>query len=344
MLVTGRSALSKFLLIVTFLFLSDAAVSQVFPDAEVDSLLRKGINYIVAHQYDEAKTTFTYLDNKFSELPLGKIYLAATKIAYAYDFESPFDEKYIEDNLLEAQRLSENILSRNQNDKWNVYYFALTRGYSAYYQAVKGGWFNALRTGLSSVSAFEKCLELDPEFYEAWIAIGSYEYWKSRKTEFLSWLPFINDNQSFGIEKLKLAIGLTEYNSHTAIHSLLWIYIDQENYPAAAELAEYAVEKHPESRVFRWGLARAYEDIDTKKSINIYYEVLDSYRKSGVKSMVNEITLKHIIAQQYLKLGEKEKAKILCLEILGYQDLTGFEKEKLEDRLKRVRTLLKELG
>jgi hypothetical protein len=61
------------------------------------------------------------------------------------------------------------------------------------------------------------------------------------------------------------------------------------------------------SRVFKWGLARAYEEIDLRKSIETYFEILNSYLKTGVRTRVNEITLKHIIAQQYVKLGEKKK-------------------------------------
>jgi tetratricopeptide (TPR) repeat protein len=341
MLVTGHSVLFKIILLLLFV-LPCSLKAQVYPAAEVDSLLRTGIDHIVNHKYQEAEKTFTSLDLKFPELPLGKIYLAAVRIAYAYDFETPFDEKYIENNLKEARALSEKLLKKKETDKWNIYFYALSGGYYAYYQALKGNWFDALKTGLSSVSAFEECIELDTDFHEAWIAIGTYQYWKSSKTEFLSWLPFVSDNRDFGIEKLKHAIDSSVYNTHIAIHSLIWIYIDRKDFKAAFELSRYAVEKFPASRIFKWGLARAYEEMDLRKSIETYFEILNSYLKTGVRTRVNEITLKHIIAQQYVKLGEIEKARELCSEILDYKDLTGFEKDKLEERLKRVRTLLEE--
>jgi tetratricopeptide (TPR) repeat protein len=343
MLVTGRLVLFNILLFLLCLF-PYYLTAQVYPDAEVDSLLRTGIEHIVNHRYEEAESTFVVLDNKYPGLPLGKIYLAAVRIAYVYDFETPFDDQFIEDNLQRAQSLSERLLEHNKSDKWNVYFYGLARGYSAYYEAVKGNWLSALSKGLSAVSAFEECLELDPDFHEAWIAIGTYEYWKSRKTEFLSWLPFVNDNRSIGIERLRHAIDSSVYNTHIAIHSLIWIYIDQKNYSSASELSKTAVEKFPGSRVFKWGLARAYEEVDTKKSIDIYFKILNSYLQTGIRTRVNEITLKHIIAQQYMKLGEKQKAIKLCTEILDLNDLTKFEKEKLDDRLKRVRTLHRELS
>ncbi|MFO7526496.1 MAG: hypothetical protein R6W68_13675 [Ignavibacteriaceae bacterium] len=343
MQVTGHLVRSDFIAAILLFIFTCAANAQVYPDQKVDNLLRTGINFIVDQKYDNARKVFNELDSIHSELPLGKIYLAATEIAYSFDFEIPFDSELIESNLENAIIQAEKILERNQNDKWNVYFYALARGYASYYQAINGNWFIALKTGLSSVSAFEECLELDPEFYEAWIAIGTYEYWKSSKTDFISWLPFINDDKKSGIEKLKLAVKSSGYNSHIAIHSLIWIYIDQEEFDSALTLAKYAVEKHPDSRIFKWGLARSFEEKDIQKSIDTYFEILESYKQTGIRTRVNEITLKHIIAQQYSKIRENTKAIKLCEEILANDDLTKFEKNKLEDRLKRVRNLLQKL-
>lgn len=341
--MTGHLVRFNFLAALLLVMITSTVNAQVFPDQKVDSLLRTGINFIVDQKYDAAKKVFNELDINHPELPLGKIYNAATEIAYSYDFEFPFNTELIESNLEDALIQAEQILERNQNDKWNVYFYALARGYASYYQAINGNWFNALKTGLSSVSAFEECLELDPEFYEAWIAIGTYEYWKSSKTDFLSWLPFMNDDKKSGIQKLKLAIKSSGYNSHIAIHSLIWIYIDQEDFDSALTLAKYAVEKHPESRIFKWGLARSFEEKDIQKSIDTYLEILESYKQTGIRTRVNEITIKHIIAQQYVKLNENDKAIRLCEEILAYDDLTKFEKKKLEDRMERVRKLLHKL-
>ena len=58
---------------------------------------------------------------------------------------------------------------------------------------------------------------------------------------------------------------------------------------------------------------------------------------------MNEITLKHLIAQQYLKLGEKEKSLKLCNEILSIKNLNEFEHSKLDERLQRVKDLQKTL-
>lgn len=331
------------LLLFVLFFSAPISFSQIYPDKVIDEQLRKGINHVVNHEYAQAKFIFEKLEKGYPDLPLGKIYLAAFEITYSYDFELPYNSKKIINLLNEAELLSERLIEKDKNNKWNIYLFALTQGYKSYYQVLNESWFKAIETGLSSISAFEDCLENDPNFYEAWIAIGTYEYWKSRKTEMLSWIPFITDKKQFGIEKLNLAKDSSFYNKHIAIHSLIWIYIDQNKYQEAIELATQVLKKNPKSRIYKWGLARAYENIDARKSIAYYKEILKSYQNSGVKSNINEITLKHLIAQLYGRLGELADAKKLCLEIIRTNDLNEFEREKLDERLDRVKSFLNEL-
>lgn len=343
MLVTELSAhFNK--LFTAVLFFSLSVFAQSYPDKKVDDLLRKGIDKIINQKYDEAKTIFSELDKQRSDLPLGKIYLAATEIAQSYDYDTPFNHKLITDYLETAKDISKKLLDSEKSNLWNKYFLAITEGYIAYYDAIRGSWLQAISTGLSSISLFEDILQSDSSFHDAYIAIGTYKYWKSAKTEFLNWLPFIDDEKDLGIKLLTSAVTNSSYNYHLAVNSLIWIYIDRERYADAIELADKALYKYPDSRIFRWGLARAYENINPQKSIKEYFNILRSYPDTLKSNRVNEVTLKHIIAQQYYKLGKKSDAKKLCEEILSIKNYSDYEKDKLESRLKRVQKLHKELS
>jgi tetratricopeptide (TPR) repeat protein len=326
------------------LFLSLSIFAQSYPDKKVDDLLRKGIDKIINQNYDEAKTIFSELDKLRSDLPLGKIYLAATEIAQSYDYEIPYNHKLITSYLESAKDISQKLLEKDERNLWNKYFLALTEGYIAYYDAIRGSWLQAISTGLSSISLFDDILESDSSFHDAYIAIGTYKYWESAKTEFLNWLPFIDDEKDLGIKLLSSAVKNSSYNYYLAVNSLLWIYIDRERYADAIELAEKALNKYPDSRIFRWGLARAYENINPQKSIKEYFNVFHSYPDTLKSNRINEVTLKHIIAQQYYKIGKKSDAKKLCEDILSIKNYSEYEKDKLESRLKRVQKLYKELN
>jgi tetratricopeptide (TPR) repeat protein len=230
-------------------------------------------------------------------------------------------------------------LLKNKKDIWNYYLLGLTEGYLSYYKGLNGSWLSSLNEAMNSVSSFEECLKINPTFVEAYSGIGNYKYWRSKKTESLNWLPFIHDERAEGINLLEKAVNVSSYSTYLAINSLIWIYMDKRTYYDAIHITEKALNRYPASRLFKWGLARAYEDIDRSKAIQYYYEILNSYPNLSGMNHYNEIVLKHIIAQQYAKSGDKLKALLLCNEILSIKKLSEFVKSKLGDRLSRVKDL-----
>ncbi len=341
---TGLLVHYKKIIVLIFFIFAFRNYAQTYPDPVVDSLLKCGTSDIIMQNYKHAKSTFEYLNNTYSKLPLGNIYLVATEIARAYDFEEPFNTDYITANLDTAESKTKSLLDKDENSLWNIYFRALDEGYYAYFQVLRKNWLSALSNGFDAVRDFQKCLNIDPDFYEANLAIGSYQYWRSRKTEFLKWIPFVKDETELGIKNLQIAVDHASYHRYSAINSLLWIYIDQKKFRAAIDLAEKTLKQFPGSRFFIWPLARAYEAVDIQKSIDEYNKLLDYYSGLPDSNFYNIIVIKHILAQQYVKLGNKKTALELCDQILSIKGLSDYVRDRLGDRLDRVRDLKEELS
>jgi tetratricopeptide (TPR) repeat protein len=336
----------SFKILFTFIFLINplSVSAQVYPDQKVDSLLRSGIENIILHNYDSAAKTFIILEKEYPGIPFGKIYLAANEIARSYDLAEPFNSDFIKTKIKEAAELSEKLLNADNKNIWNYYFLALAKGYEAYFEALNENWLSAFGTGITSVNIFEEILDMDPEFHDALIAIGTYKYWKSRKMNFLTWLPFISNEREEGVRLLEKTVRNGSYNTYLAANSLVWIYIDKGEFEKAIKTAEEALFNYPGSRIFNLGLARAYEDVDKQKTIDYYYSVLNSFSEKEKSNRYNEIVLKHHLAQQYARIGERAKAIQLCDEILAINNLTNFIKNKLGNRLERVQRLKTELS
>lgn len=328
------------LILVFILSFTAILYCQKYPDPKVDSLLESGINSLINQKYESAKKNFETLNNSYPNLPLGKIYLAAEEIAKSYDFNQKFNDELINKYLNSAMEEADSLLDDNDNVVWNIYLAALSKGYYAYYQALNRNWFSAISNGFDAVQDFHRCLRKDSLFYDSYTAIGNFEYWKSRKT---GWLPFVSDERKEGIEYLMKAVNNFGYNNYLAVHSLQWIYIDQEKYDDVINLSESVIRKYPDSRFFKWALARAYEGIDKKEAVKIYYEILNSYLKINKLSKFHEILLKHLIAQQYEQMGEFKKALTLCNEILTINYSTSWNKDRLDRRIERVKELKKKI-
>lgn len=333
--------LKLFLTFTAFILNAALFYCQTYPEHNVDSTLTTGISQIILQNYTAAEKTFKDLDKDFPGLPLGKIYLAAVQIAKSYDYGEEYNESFI-DSLLEMAENQSRELADTGGNIWNKYFLGLSEGYISYFKALTADWFNSLNEGINALRDFDDLVIKDKNFYEAYIAIGTFKYWKSRKTEFLSWIPGYTDEREEGINLLEKAIERSTYNRYLAVNSLIWIYIDQGEYIKAAGLAESALRQYPGSRFFMWGLARAYEDIDAEKSLGIYNEILNSLPAGS--NHYNEIILKHLVAQLYARTGSKEKAVHLCDEILAIRGLDKNTHSRLKNRLKRVEELKLELS
>jgi tetratricopeptide (TPR) repeat protein len=330
--------------IIILLLVSSLTFSQVHPDKNVDKLIRNGIENLVKHNYEKALGNFKVLTKEHSRLPLGDIFTAAVFIAEANDYGEKADIDTISKLISHADEKVKILYEAAPDDLWNNYYYAMVKGYSAYFEALNDNYLSAFAEGLSSISYFEKCIEKDSSFYEAYLALGIYKYWRSEKTASLSWLPFIEDEREIGIKYLKFALKHECYNSYLGINSLLWIYINQKEYGRAVKVVENSGNKYRDCRFLKWALADAYQRIDEKKAISIYYELLNFYMNLPGQNHLNEIILKHKIAMLYEQCGESKKALKLCDEILGLKSLNEYVKENLKDRLERIASLKSKLG
>ncbi len=329
-----RFSLGFILLITTFVS------AQVYPDSLVDKYLNVGINSILEQNYTQAEEQFNQLKIDYPNLPFGNIYLAATEIAKSLDYYQPFAEDSIFSYLDSAMEISEKRYDENDTLIWNLYFKALSEGYYAYFQAMRHNYFSAFTKGLNSINDYQKCLEYDPNFYESYVTIGTFNYWSSSKTLGLSWLPFANDNVAESIKMLEDVITKPVYNKYLAAYSLCWIYIDIKKPRKTVKLAKSILKTYPNSRLFTWVLADAYKRFDKEKAVENYWKVLNSFENNSNHLIVVKIVLMHKIAMLQFDLKEYDKSIELCNQILiNDTNLNDTQLDFIEKRLERVKTL-----
>ncbi|MDY0080574.1 MAG: tetratricopeptide repeat protein [Ignavibacteriaceae bacterium] len=331
------------LFILVCLLLAPALFSQSLPDKYLDSLVKAGIVHLTNQDYFRAELVFEKIRSTYPDNPLGNLYLAAGTILESSDYGLPLEEKKIEDLLDAAMKKANALLSDDSESLWNNYYVALVKGFEAYYNGLNGSMLSALSSGLKAVSYFEKCIAIDPDFSDAYIALGTYKYWKSDKTDFLNWLPFVTDERQTGIDYLRKGIYGNSKNALLGFNSLVWIYIRQKNFREALKIANDAIIRFPSSRMIKMSLARVHENSDFAKAISLYREVLASFEKENKLTNYRRVILLHKIAQNYQRLGDNKKALALCNEILAIKNFSAYESQKLQGRLKRVNELRDEL-
>jgi len=319
------------------LFISSIySIAQTHPNPEIHSLISTGISQIIVQQYGPAEQTFKQLEQKHPKQPYGKIYLGILEIVKAEDYGTQPNEAKIEDLLEEARVLTDDLLDKDDENIWNIYAAALCDGFAAYGSALSRNWVATFTSGYSALKNIEKCLAKNPSFTDGLIGRASFDYWKEKKA---GWLPFGSGDEKEAIRTLEKSINGVGYNVFLGVNSLLWIYIDREEYQKAVALADRTLLKTPNSRYFLWVKARALEKYDYRSSISVYNQLLNSYINEGKLSNHNKVVILHKLAINHNNLGEKQKALSLCTEALSVKLTTSYEKDRLEKRIENITKL-----
>jgi tetratricopeptide (TPR) repeat protein len=302
---------------IIFTTILGAAISQAQwkLDSSVHSLVVTGIDFILKQDYDRADSLFSVVTDRYPDQPAGYLYRAAVMQAYNIDFDVPIEQEKFDSLLMKGKNAAEKI-----SLPWNVYFLGTADGYDAYERVERGDWFGGVRKGMSSASKFEEIIENDSSFYDAYVGIGTYYYWRSRKTEFIRWLPFVKDDRALGISMLMTGAERSEYNRFAAMSALVSIYLDAENYKQAEAWSKRGLNSYPENRIFLWGLATALDRQNRSAEAGpAYSNLLENIMRAHAPHPYNEIVCRLNLVKSKIVLNDMADVFDHLHKILSYE-------------------------
>jgi tetratricopeptide (TPR) repeat protein len=318
----------------------DTTLAQRFPNERVHELLVEANDLGLKHHYDAELGKYQQIVELDPTSPLGYVNQAAVLQAKNMDYEVEIDGERIKSLLDKGVELARTMLKKETNNPWGFYFLGTAFGYYANYYARSRSWILAVNYAYKAKKEFERCIEADSAFYDVYAGLGTFRYWRSRKTEAFNWLPFLGDDREEGIRLIKVTIEKGLYNKYLAIHSLVWILIDAGQYAEAKSYCELALRDYPNSRFFLWALARSYEDVDFGTARELYRRVLASVRSEKTNNHYSEVVLLYIVAKLSYRMGEYATALETCQTILSFQDLDAEIKDRLTERIELTRKLM----
>jgi hypothetical protein len=177
---------------------SGAAGAGNVSDTRLGELRAAGFEALYNLDYEAARKNFREIARLFPDHPAGPQFLAATLWAQTlnesrrlqsslYNTESFYEQKEDKPDprLVEEFReltrtsaqLSKARLRRNPKDVEALYFLGATEGLkAAFATAVQRSFMSALSDGSSSVDRHREVLKLDPNFHDAELTIGLYDY------------------------------------------------------------------------------------------------------------------------------------------------------------------------
>lgn len=302
----------------------------------IDEMIRRGIRATILQQYEQAISIFDSLRIFATDDPRPDFYHAAALQSKMMDLESYEDEADFFSFIDKVLSSAENQIKKNPEKASGYFFKGGAFSYRGYYYAKKKEYARGLRDSITAVKYLSKAIAIDSTLYDAYLGIGFYKYWRGRLTQFVNWLPFVEDQSEEGLEMIHKAIEKGRYSRAAAINGLIWLDIDEENYGKAIQTSLRMLDEYPGSRFFLWPLAEAYyKDGNYDEAIATFRNLQLSYQHEENHNHYNEMICGYKMMKAYGKLNKPQEMCEISNRLLEVSPDESVRK-RLKDKLKEI--------
>jgi hypothetical protein len=327
----------------------------------LEDLHAKGSEALFNLDYEAARQKFKEMARLYPDDPSGPQMLAttlwletlnqarrlqaaiySTQSFYAGTEDKP-DPRVVQDFrdlTRQATQLAKARLRRNPRDPQTLYMLGATESLrGAFAATVERRFIAALRSGSDGIDTQREVLKLDPNFHDAELTIGMYDYIVGTlplTVRILASIGGIRGSKKRGIQTLERVAKEGQWTRDDAKVLLIAIYKKEKRFPEALALSRELQEKYPRNYLFRLETADSLVSeaaIERQASKTKDAEAMQSEAVRAFETMLHErsaagvapraLDLLHFrYGEALLLMGEAERA---AREFLAATTVKGAE-------------------
>lgn len=259
-----------------------APTAAAFDQKRFEALRGEGFEALYGLDYERARARFKEIARLYPEHPAGPQFLAAAVWlrtlnesrrlqASLYNTEGFYKEKddkpdpkmvaEFRELTRQAATLSEARLKRDPKDIEALYYLGATEGLKAAFGAmVERSWYSALRNGGDAVDRHRAVVKLDPNYHDARITIGMYEYVTGSlplPVKLAATIGGVRGSKKKGLAHIEQAAREGRFAQDDAKVLLIALYKREKRYLDAYKVADELGAKYPRNYLFKMEAADA---------------------------------------------------------------------------------------
>jgi len=267
-----------------------------------DTLRQEGFQSLYNLDYTTAREKFERMIEVAPDHPAGYLYLATnlwmnvlnssrrlqTGIYSGTSFYAetkekvdPTVDKNFRDYVARAISLAEAKLAKDNDNIEATYYlgaaYAALGGYEA---SVARSFFSALRGGSKAVDLHKRVIKLDPNYIDAYLTIGMYDYIVGSlplPVKILAAIGGIRGSRRRGIEELKQVVERGKLASDDARVMLIALYNREKKFEDALKLLTELSSKYPRNYLLKLESAATLFNLNRRdESYRAFEELLKS--------------------------------------------------------------------
>jgi tetratricopeptide (TPR) repeat protein len=275
----------KSLLILLILSFVSQLRAQNLRDPEFMKQVQIGFTDIYNMDYAEAKRFFTSLEKQYPYHPAPPLYLASNlwleELLRRQDLElsrfvSPtyFSKKTNQEMppqerasffsyLQKSESLSNAILAKNRQDKDGRYFLATVDGLQCTFAiTIDHSLWQAFRHGNKAYTQCKQLVEEDPNYYDAYLTVGLYEYVVGSIPWYWKWMALMigaHGKKKDGLEHLALASEKAQYNKNESQVIETVLYVREGQFSKSLAIARSLADRFPRNFLFPIEIAQTLQ-------------------------------------------------------------------------------------
>lgn len=314
-----------------------------------DASFTKGIEAMHNLDFEEARRRFEEVKQRFPDHPAGQYYLAAnlflrtltkpsrllpllSSLSGSKTFGGNPEDKVDQDTVQrfraltrQASLLAKARLERDSRDTVALYFLGATLGLNAAFKGtLEGSVVGAMRDGSSGVDKQRELLKLDPNYHDAELSIGLYDYTVGAlplPVKVLAAIANVRGSKKRGLETLERVGREGHLERYISKLILVTLYKREKRYTEALERTRELTARYPRSYLFKLAeadalvsQAAAYRRTNQAAAASLEREafaIFDSILNSPVArdAPASPVELIHFIyGEALLKAGQAERA------------------------------------
>jgi hypothetical protein len=261
-----------------------AALAANVEALSVNPVIDRGYRQMYDLNFDEAHKTFAQWERDHPADPIGPVSNAAAYLFAEFDRLNILHSEFFVENSMFHHRpkvtpdtavrqsfdqeldkstgLSDKILTQNPDDPDALFAKILTLGLRADYVAlIEHREFDALKVIKNSRATAERLLTIQPNYYDAYLAIGVENYLFSLKSAPMRWMlqaGGAETDRARGVEDLRLTAEKGRYLNPYARLLLAVAALRDKDLPKARDLLGALAREFPHNRLYAQELAQLH--------------------------------------------------------------------------------------
>src|SRR5262245_350146 len=296
-----RSTICITALLLVLSGLPNPLLGQSLKTAEFLEGATKGFDYVYSLDYEDARTAFKHLRQQFPQHPGPPLYLALTlwqqELFRRQDlqldrFVSP--ESFLatterqmsaEDRnaffryVAESQSSSQAILKERPGNLDARYFLGAAHGVlAAFAITIDHDKREAFRQGKKAYQYHVEIVEEQPDYYDAYVTVGLYEYVVANLPWYMKWVAQIagyRGTTDRAFKYLHLAVAKAQFVSVNARNILVVLCVREKLYDQALENAQFLQRRYPRNFLLHLNVARILTEMNRpEQAVEVYTKIL----------------------------------------------------------------------